>query len=286
MKGRASVLGLTLWLIAWAAGARAEAPAEAPTGGPAEAMQALERARVCWAALDPECAEEALAIVRAELATLSPEARLEALRISAEVALAGGRTDDARRDLVAILEAEPRFSPRGWPAPWLEALEEAKAVAPDRLPPEVVVSVAEETPPKTALRVEVRAEDRSGIARCELVVAGGARVTLMSADGVVFVGEIARELVRVPAVEVVIEVVDREGNVARWPEVGAHAVRVVAPPKAPAPALTSRWWFWTVIGVAVAAGAVGLAVALDGGGGGEVGASGRMGDLRVSLEEP
>ena len=265
---------------------RAAAPA------PDDTVTRLERARVCWAALDPECAEAELALLRDRLATLAPESRLEVLRLSAEIALAHERHDDARRHLLSLLELDPRFSPSAWPEPWKKALADATLAAPDRLPPELEVVVPTQAPPKRALKVEVRARDRSGIARCELIVArpeGELRTTLLSADGLVFEGEVPADLVRAPSVEVRVEAADRTGNLACWPSGpdctrAAHAIPIVLPPPQETPPITSRWWFWTAVGAVAIGGAVTLVLALDGADG--PGDSARVGDILVIEEYP
>lgn len=262
---------------------------------PTDAAARLERARVCWAALDPECAEADLAVLRARLDPLAPEARVEVWRLSAEIALAGERPDEAQRHLLALLELDPRFAPAAWPEPWRKALEAARRAGPDRLPPELAVTLPAESIVKAAIPVEVRAHDPGGIARCELVVLEAAgpgerlRVALLAADGLVFVGQIPRDLVRAPGVVVRVEAVDRAGNVACWP-VGdgcsgvGHTIPVTPPPLLKSPPITSRWWFWTAIGAVAVGGAVVLALALDGDD--PASESGRVGDLLVVEEFP
>lgn len=252
---------------------------------PAEDLRAeLDRARVCWAALDPECAESALQSVRAHLADLPPEQQIEALRLSAEVALSSEQAIEAHDHLLALLALDPRFAPPAWPGPWLEALARARAAAPDRLPPELTVTVPAEVRPKTNVAIEVRAHDPGGVARCELVLADGTRVPLLSADGVVFRGELPKARVRAPELLVHIEASDRAGNLARWPTVAAHRIAVTAP-IVKDPPLTSRWWFWTAIGAVVIGGTIGLVVALDGAAG-AAGESVRQGDILLVLEFP
>lgn len=255
---RPSQIGAYLVAACLAFGPHARAVEPAP-----DIRAQLARARVCWAALDPECAEAALVDVRAALDSLDPPQRSEALRLSAEVALAGERSNDAHTHLLALLALEPRFAPTGWPAAWLAALAAARAAAPDRLPPDLKVSLPSEVRPKTAIAIEVRADDPSGVARCELIVADETRIALLSADGLSFRGEIPKALVRSPELLVRIEAADRGGNLATWPAQGSQRIAVTAP-LVKDPPLTSRWWFWTAIGAVVAGGVVGLLVALDG----------------------
>ncbi len=256
--GSRSALLVALLVLATASHAASPPPEEED-----DPRAQLDRARVCWAALDPECAEGALALVRMRASELAPPLRIEALRIGAEVALSAERGADAHTHLLALLELEPRFSPSAWPGPWLDALARARAAAPDRLPPELTVTLPAEVRPKTNVAIEVRADDPGGVARCELVLADGARIVLMLADGVVFRGEIPKTQVRLPEVLVRIEASDRAGNLARWPTHAAHRLAVSAPPVVADPPLTSRWWFWTAIGAVVIGGTVGLVMALD-----------------------
>jgi len=260
-RGRFRVV-LLLVLLGPCGTTRAAAPS------PDDLATQLDRARVCWAALDPECAEAALLEVRARASELAPQLKIEALRLSAEVALATDRTGDAQMHLLALLELEPRFLPAAWPGPWLNALGRARAAAPDRLPPELSVTLPAEVRPKSSVAIEVHAHDPGGIARCELVLADSTRIVLVSADGVVFRGEIPTAVVRVPEVLVRIEVSDRAGNLASWPAQGAHRLVVSPPPVVKAPPLTSRWWFWTAIGAVVIGATVGLVMALGGDSGG------------------
>ena len=243
------------------ASARAVPPEPAPQ---LEASRPLEEARVCWAALDLECAATRLAKVQSHLDTLSPAEQREALRLLAEVALASDRLADAQSALVSLLERDPRFSPSGWPAPWLAALEAAKKAAPDRLPPELEVVLPGAVRPREAVVVEVRAHDPGGVARCELVLADGFRVVLLSADGVLFRGEIPSDHVHVPEVLARIEASDRAGNLALWPAQGSQRVLVQRPPIAPQPPITSRWWFWTGLGVVISGAVLAVVLAVDG----------------------
>ena len=241
---------------------------------------ALERARVCWAALDPDCAEGGLGEARAGIEGLDPDEQREVLRLSAEVALSTERSGDAERWLLELLARDPRFSPTGWPDPWLAVLERARKVAPDRLPPILAVTVASETPSGRPLEVVVRADDPSGVARCELVI-GASRVALLAADGLTFRGDVARDRVKPPELAFHVEAVDRAGNVARWPESGEQRV-IVTPPPASTP-ITRQWWFWTAIGAVVVGGAVALVWAL---GGDDPVATDKQGGIAIELEEP
>ena len=215
---------------------------------------ALQRARVCWAALDPDCASSALVEVRAALldAGFTADERHEAWRLSAEVALAQGL--DAQPYLAALLELDPAFAPR-WPEAWLAALAVAREAAPDRLPPTLRIDLPTEARPKTALPITVVADDPSGIQRCTAIV-DGVLIPLLSADGVTFRGTLPKA--RAPQLVVVVEAADRAGNVART----ESRVQITTPPTRATP-VVETWWFWTLVGVVVVGGAVGLGLALS-----------------------
>lgn len=252
----------------------------------ADPREDLGRARVCWAALDPECAEEALVTVRAHLAELSPTERLEALRLSAEVALATERTADAHQFLLVVLELDPRFAPSGWSSDWLDALDAARRDAPDRLPPELAVIVPAEVKSKTPVTLEVHADDPSGIASCQAELASGVRLTLMTADGRVFRGEIPGKEARPPELTFFVEASDRAGNVTRWPANATyHRVVVNEPPEPASTPIIEQWWFWTTIGVVVAGTTAALVLTL-GDDEGTSTAPGRYGTLHALPELP
>lgn len=253
--------------------------ASEPPAAPDDPAAALGRARVCWAALDPDCAEGALLIARAGVAALEPDAQRETWWLSAEVALSMERPADAERWLVELLTLDPRFAPSAWPAPWTAVLERARKVAPDRLPPTITVVAPAESPPKKPIAIEVRADDPSGVARCELVV-GELRTTLLAADGLRFRGEIPKERVKVPELAFHVEALDRAGNLSRWPESGEARVLVVAPP--PPPPITQRWWFWTAVGAVAVGGVAALVWAL--GGDDDPIARDRLGDIAIDTE--
>lgn len=244
-------------LVAWVFMA-APPPAPAP---PREDADAITRARVCWAALDADCAEVALAECRGMFDMLPADEIMEVLRLSAEVALSSDRGADARAHIQAALERDPRFAPDGWPAAWLAVVDEVRKILPDRLPPELAPELPESAPPTKPLRVAVRARDASGVASVTVTAAGVAYACL-TADGELWSVELPRDIVKVPDLSLDIAAIDRAGNSARVTRV----VPVIIPPKPPEPdvPLTSRWWFWTAIGAGAAALVTG-AVLLAGG---------------------
>ncbi len=233
---------------------------------------ALQRARVCWAALDPDCAMAALIEVRAAITELGPADRHEAWRLSAEVALAQGA--DAQPYLAALLELDPAFAPR-WSEAWLAALEVARKAAPDRLPPTVRVELPTTVRPKSTAEITVFADDPSGIQGCDVTV-DGQRTALLSADGLTFRGTLPKA--RAPGLLVIVEVEDRAGNVAR----SEHPITVTTPPSRATP-VVETWWFWTVVGVVVVGGAVGLGLALSGS---DAPVASPTGDLDIHPEVP
>ena len=178
-----SVIGLVLLL------ACAAEPGPAPPEVTPAESEALTRARLCWTALDAECAESALAEARGRLAELPAREQMQVLTLSAEVA------------------------------------------------------------PKQAIAVRLRVRDPSGVARVS-VRAGGRDFVCVTADGELWQVELPRDIVKVPDLSLDTTALDRAGNVSTRHDV--IAVVVVARPPDDTP-LTSRWWFWTAIGVGVAA---------------------------------
>jgi len=210
----------------------------------------LERALLCWAALDAECAEAALVIVRADLAALPPVDRVAALALSAEVALSADRGQAAREHLRAALELDPALAPV-WPDAWLAVLAEVRRMLPDRLPPTLRIELPAPLVPKRAARVHVHASDPSGVGRVVVRVAGR-ELVCATTDGELWQTELPRDIVKLP--DVILETVaaDRLGNEASRVDVVPVAPPAPRPGEA-TPPLTSRWWFWTAIGVGVAA---------------------------------
>jgi hypothetical protein len=308
---RVLVLALARGAIACAASGLAFGPAlavpvpppthEAPTipaahdPVPPSARAALERARICWEAVDLACAARELTLARATLSDLEPAERLEVLRLSAELALAGDDREAARARCKDLLELEPRFAPTTWPEAWRTVLDEARRLLPDRLPPRITLDPPRSVPARKPVTLAVKVTDPSGAGRCELVLPATPpatpealpaelRLPLATRDGETFELILPAERVRPPAVLFHVEAWDRAGNgPTRWPEVGSHALPVDAPPTVATPPLTERWWFWTAIGAVVVGGAVALALALDDA---PAAAPGSSGDLAVTIELP
>jgi hypothetical protein len=261
------------------AGAPAEPGAPAPAPSPAPRMlgasERLERARVCQAALDFPCAERELAAVRAALASLAAGEQREALQRSAEVALAAERPDDARAHLATLLALAPDFAPgaEAWPPQWRALLDEVRRAAPDRLGPTVVeVRLPVAAPPGRPLEVAVIATDPSGVGRVVLFVGGEPPLAIVCAteDGRRWVGAVPAERVTGRALRLWAEAHDVGGRgPTRWGSPEAPHVLPVAAPEPP-PALAGEtpwyqtWWFWTAVGVGVAAAAGVTAWALTG----------------------
>lgn len=266
-----------------------------PDPAPLPARAALERARVCWEALDLTCAGRELTLARAALSDLEPTERLEVLRLSAELALSGDDHEAARARCKDLLELEPRFAPATWPEAWRALLDEARRLLPDRLPPRLILDPPRSVPARKPVALVVKVLDPSGAGRCELVLDAPhastpdsappeLRLPLATRDGETFELLLPAERVRPPAVLFHVEAWDRAGNgPTRWPEVGSHALPVDAPPVLAATPITERWWFWTAIGAVVAGGAVALALALDDA---PAAAPGSSGDLAVTIELP
>lgn len=208
---------------------------------------ALERARVCWAALDSECAGEALGEARSSLDERAPDEQLEVLRLSAELELSGGQDAAARPHIEAALTRQPAWAP-AWPEAWRAVLEDVRKTMPDRLPPTIVVEAPTSVPPKKAVRLMIIARDPSGIASV-VVAVGDERYTAMTADGERWSIEVPKAMVKLPDLMLTIVVHDRANNRADH----SHVIPVVLPPKPADPPITSRWWFWTAIGAGVAA---------------------------------
>ena len=217
------------------------------------AGQRLERARVCSAALDFDCAARELEALRLE--DLTPEDRVEALRLHAETCLALNRLDEAERHLLSLLEIRPDWSPQAgsWPPKWLDVLEKARRLAPDRLPPVirgVEVSDAVEGEP---VEFRVFIEDPSGVGGATLSVLPGAPpIRLKTTDGRTWVGVVPGEWVRAPALAYSIEAVDTLGNgPVRVGSEEAREIPVAARPAAPTP-VVRRAWFWAAIAAGAA----------------------------------
>jgi hypothetical protein len=266
-------------------------PAQEPSATTAAreaAEAALVRGRLCFEAVDFTCAEHELGLARA--GPLSASAKVEALRLLAEIHL--GREDraSARELCLDILLLDPAFAPTVWPEPWRAVLAEARRLAPDRAPPEVVPSWPANAARGAALEISAQVTDPSGVGRCELVVLpDGPRLRMRTDDGERWSTMLPVELVDA-GVSLTIEAWDKLGNgPARAPDTGAFALTLAPPTAANAPIgpgdtpITSRWWFWTgLVVVAVGAG-LGLGFAFAGDG---KAASSALGDVNVVPQFP
>lgn len=235
-------------------------PAPALARGPTPAER-LERARACYAALDFGCAERELSAAREGLSGLAGPQAVQVLALSAQVALATGRRQDAVRHLGALLEREPRFEPPpgAWPSGWLAELARARAVMPDVTPPEVAIDPVPPATARGAVRVSASVADPSGVGEVVLVIDGGPRLPMVTSDGRRWSAEVPAHLVDVPGFAVRVEARDSKGNGPSTSAPTRVEVRPAAataafpsPPAPPVP-LVRQWWFWTVVsGVAVA----------------------------------
>ncbi len=245
-------------------------PAWADDLSPAER---LERARVCYAALDLDCAAREAEALGAGIEALPFVDRPAAWRLVAEIRLATGRKAEALDALVSLLDLVPDWSPPegAWPPAWLQVLDQARRLAPDRLAPAIR---GVEVGPAVAgrpLEVRVVAEDPSGVGSVTVVVvperpeggtpvgsvepAGWPSVALTTRDGRTWTGTVAAEWVQPPEVRFFVEARDALGNgPARlgtprsprtWP--------VSPPPRPPSIPAYERWWFWPVIVLGAAA---------------------------------
>jgi hypothetical protein len=263
----------------------ARVAADTPPAPPPTGEDALARARLCLDAVDVPCASAELE--RALAGDLDPAERQLALRLLAELRLAAGARDEARALCVELLALAPGFSPAAWPESWRAVLDEARRLAPDRLPPTLSAALPGSATPGDGVEIEAEAKDPSGVARVELVVApGDLRFRLQTADGERWRVTVPGELVQTPGLQLRVEAWDRAGNgPAAFPADGAHTVVVAPAPEAAATPITETWWFWTGVAVVTAGLAVGLAVWL--GGNGDDDADGlRTGDLRVTPTFP
>jgi hypothetical protein len=236
-------------------------PAPADDAGP---PARLERARVCQAALDYECAEREIGALRGDLDRLPAADRVQALRILAEVALATGRRDVADERLRALLDLKPDFEPRpgAWPPGWVSALDRARLEMPDRLPPELRVDVPAPVRARSPMTVEARVSDRSGVGAVTLFVAGNPelRLPMATSDGQAWTATVPGERIDEPDVAIRVEAFDLAGNgPARWGSPGEPRRVPVSPPAAePETPLVKQWWLWTVVGAVAIGTGVGI----------------------------
>jgi len=222
----------------------------------APAEQQLERARTCFSALDFSCASETLAGLREKLAALSPELVREILVLDIEVMLSTERWNDAQHALVELLQREPGFVPKAgaWPPEWEAVLAKARRRAPDPIAPEVLEIIA---PPASLRRqpiaVQARIRDNVGVRDAKLRLIDPAKtIPMATTDGLLFEATIPAESTDQARVAFEIHARDETGNEAT-PLASSVALSEEDV------AVTSRWWFWTLVGAAAVA-AIGVGV--------------------------
>jgi hypothetical protein len=258
----------------------AAAPAErAPLENPT-----LDQVREMVDEQDFEAAQEAIARIL-QTGELGPPQLVEAYRAMAECSAALRRPDDATGAFVNLLAINPDFYVSSSESPLVrEPFEQAQAFwsehtrptpsydPPRAIPPDqpfiVAVSLdASELPALFAdVRIHYRTED------------GGFFTTLEAEGGAATIPQDALE--SAAALELYVSVHDEHGNVAAWIGSPEEPLRIAVgddpgdEPAGPAgPGTTGRrriyqrWWFWTIIGVAVVGLAVGLPVGLTQAGG-------------------
>ncbi len=224
----------------------------------------LERARVCLAALDLECASREAEALATQVQGLDPKARQEALRVISEVRLATGRKAEALQSLVSLLDLAPDWSPPegAWPPAWLEVLDQARRLAPDRLPPAIHGLEWDPPTPGRPLTVRVLAEDPSGVGGVSVhrAIPGSAPVSLATTDGRTWTGILPPEWVEPPEVRLYVEARDTLGNgPSRLGSPDApRTVPVPWPPAPPSRPVLEQWWFWTAVGLGAAAFGAGI----------------------------
>lgn len=245
----------------------------AVAASPVPAAKRLERARLCYEAMDYPCAERELLEARGALAQLPHADAVAILRLSAEAALASDRRGDAETHLKALLERAPDFAvaSSAWPPAWRDVLAAVRKAMPDRTPPQLSVTASGEVERGQPLKVVVRAADRSGVGRVLLHVRRGTTppevLALSTQDGRLWTAELVAGAE--PDIALWVEAWDLASNgPATWGSAAApRVVTVRAPPPDPPPdgatdppvggarpetPLVQRWWFWTLIGVGVA----------------------------------
>jgi hypothetical protein len=234
---------------------------------PPTPKERLERARVCMAALDFDCAEAELREARAALATLAGPEAVDVLRLSAEAAFATGRKEAAASHVETLLGIAPDFEPgaKAWPPVWREVLQRLRAALPDRAVPELEVEAPGSAPAGRDLELKVRATDPSGVGGVTIHVDGTPPrpIPLATADGRTWTGVVPGPLVAEPGLDLWITAFDLKGNgPAEWGTPGSPRRIPVSPvpsrPPAERPSILTRWWFWTAVGVVAAGTGVGI----------------------------
>jgi len=221
---------------------------------------ALERATVCRAALDLECAETELtaACALASAAGTPNATQVRVWAMTAEVAL-GLRRDSADGALRQLLELEPAWEAASWPPEWRARLDAVRRTLPDRLPPSLQLIPAGAVYRGQSVTIEVHAADPSGAANVTVfwVSPGNADATpipLVTANGRLYRGAFPAGATDTETLTFWIEGADQHGNVARLGGPGAATLSIPVLPPGPAPMggptvvetpYYETWWFWT-----------------------------------------
>lgn len=226
--------------------------------------QQLSRARVCATDLDFECAERLCEELEAQLDQLPSDLALEALVLGAEVSLSMERWSVAEERLLRVLLRDPRFAPKtgAWPPRWRQAWEAARARVPDQEGPAIAIGPIEGRE-GSDLVVRATVSDPSGVGRVSLFVLPSYQELVMtSTGGGSYFAVVPAAEVHPPSFSFWLEAFDlyqngpsRAGSVQAPLEARVHppgpGMQVTAA-SAASPPLTSRWWFWTGLGVAAA----------------------------------
>ncbi|MFT7623317.1 MAG: hypothetical protein ACI9WU_002500 [Myxococcota bacterium] len=225
------------------------------------AAQRVDRARVCFEAMDFACVErETEQGLGLATASRSREVQSQLLALRVESALAQSLPSADPR-LAELLAVDPGFDAPGWPTPWLARLKRARAAAPDREPPELSVRLPLTHAAGQPFEVLATTRDRSGTAGVTLFVAGLPQpLSMTTTNGTSWRAIVPASAAVGDSVALWLEASDQVGNgptrfgTAEQP----RRVHLEQPPPKTPPSddrLVSKWWFWTAIGGAVLVGA-------------------------------
>lgn len=243
----------------------------------------IERARICIAGLDFECASIELSACRDMMENEGLETKVLIYRMSAEVALALKDFESAEKFLRLLLELNPEFTPQKgqWPPTWLEILKKAQDSVPDRMPPKVLLEEVEGKEGEM-LEIRVRTEDRSGVGGVKCHIKGKGDFDLLTKDGKLWTVTIPKEFVSKPYLEVWLEAYDQLGNGPTMVGDEQSPIKIkVRGNREDAKSMLSNWWFWGVMSLAIIGGSVGAYYLLR-----EGGNSSGKGIIEVRIEWP